>query len=234
MKISRKNLKRLITENLKDEESTINEVNLRKYQKILSKAKKAQAKDGSPEYAAVVRASQELSAMRYGDNLPGTNKKAKPGPFKKKNSPRYKRADAILDALIDFYKDDDIAKSDAAWAAEKAEDEALAARRSKPDRERKQDNRQDSKGSSQTQPDAPGTGGRYTKTDNFPIQRGHRDKTKGHIAAVQRKIGAKPDGFFGPNTEKALKNFTKSIGIGPAIIITKSNYDLITNSEQPS
>ncbi len=217
MKISRKNLKRLIAENLKDQVSTINEVNLRKYQKILSKAKQAQAVKGSPEYAAVVRASQELSAMKFGDNLPGTNKKAKPGPFKKENSPRYERADALLNAMIDWYENTD----EAGTRTSDTPRRAVAPSQPK-DSERPAETRVASN------PDTPGTGGRYMKTDNFPIQRGHRDKSKGHIAAVQRKIGVKPDGFFGPNTEKALKSYTNSKGMGPSIIITKAIHDEIT------
>jgi len=221
MKISRKNLKRLIAENLKDQKQIFNEANLRKYQNILGKAKQAKAKEGSPEYEAVVRASQELSAMKHGDPFPGESKPAKKGPFKKKNSPRYERADALLSALIDFYEA-------GGSSVTPTKDLTGAAR----DRFDQRHAGQDKKDSSQIQPDVPGTGGRYTKTDNFPIQKGHSDKSKGHIAAVQRKIGVKPDGYFGPNTEKALKDFTRSISIGPSIIITKSNYELITNSDQ--
>ncbi len=92
MKISRRNLRKLILENIAEEQkSVINEVNLRKYQKILSKAKQADAQKGSEEYESAKTASEELSALK-------TDKKR---PFKKVG-PRQERAELILQGLLDF------------------------------------------------------------------------------------------------------------------------------------
>ena len=102
MKITRKQLRQFIVESLKDQGVLVNEANLAKYQKILGKAKQVKAKKGSQEYKDAERASQELSAMKHGDPLPPSGKVPKKGPFKKEGSPRYQKADELLNSILDF------------------------------------------------------------------------------------------------------------------------------------
>ncbi len=227
MKITRRQLRNLIVENLAQEKDLLNEVKLRKYQKALAVARAAEATPDDEEWEEVEKAVSELKGMRDNKDADGNPKPRGPFRFREK-SPRRSRAEDLLASLERFLANQPVSDADA--ESNPTDNVEIPLDGKVED--------QDGEGSSETNPDTPGTGRRYVPTENFPIEQGHRDpnpKSKqGNIAKLQGHIGAKSDGYFGSNTKKAVLAYTEKLsGVDQTAVITKAIYDAIM-AEEPA
>jgi len=73
----------------------------------------------------------------------------------------------------------------------------------------------------------------YTQKNNLPFKRGDKG---GYVVAIQRKLGlsvANQDGLFGANTEKAVRDYQKKLGLKVDGIVGSMTWKSLFNADFP-